>query len=318
MKVYHALSSRPQREARGLESPRPAAEDGRRGSGAAEPGVQAAAGPAGARSERRHGARRGLPAAEGDATETPQPTLLPPGVSRSQLKALRAPHLRLPPLASERFPAFRRRRLPFAAVVAVAVAVAIGRRVPGPGCRGVLHAGLLSSSPLPLCALCQGLPHSRRAPGARPRPLHSHWLRPFSAAPPCSAIGCSTSLSGTWRGLIQGVFSHSRGVAGSLTLMGRLLAPFPTSWALSSRWSALLLTRCPSALTPSQIATFSGSSSLRLLLHCGLRFPSITDLCPQVLAPEYFPNPASVEGEGWHRRVARDTAGNERLSLSGS
>lgn len=33
----------PPREARGLESPRPAAGDGRRGSGAAEPGVQAAA-----------------------------------------------------------------------------------------------------------------------------------------------------------------------------------------------------------------------------------------------------------------------------------
>lgn len=113
-------------------------------------------------------------------------------------------------------------------------------------------------------------------------------------------------------------FSHSRGVAGSLTLRCRLLAPPPTSWALSSRWSALLLTRCPSALTPSQIATVLGSSSLRLLLHCSLRFSSITDLCPQVLAPEYFPNPASVEGEGWHRRVARDTGGNERLSLSGS
>lgn len=33
-----------------------------------------------------------------------------------------------------------------------------------------------------------------------------------------------------------------------------------------------------SALTRSQIATFSGSSSLRLLLHCSLGFPITTDV----------------------------------------
>lgn len=72
----------PKGEARGPGSPRPAAGDGRRGSGAAKPGVQAAVGPAGACFQERLRARRGLRTAEGDAAEAPQPPLPAPGVSR--------------------------------------------------------------------------------------------------------------------------------------------------------------------------------------------------------------------------------------------
>ena len=185
----------PKGEARGPGSPRSAAGDRWRGSGSAKPGVQAAAGAEGARFEGRLRARRGLGAAEGNAAEAPQSPLPDPGVSRPQLKALWAPHLRLPPLASECFPALRRRRLPFPA----AVAVAIGWRATSPGRRGILHAAPVSSSALLLCALCPGRPRRRRALGARSRPLHNDWLRQSSSAPPHSAIGCYTSPSGTWR-----------------------------------------------------------------------------------------------------------------------
>lgn len=66
----------------------------------------------------------------------------------------------------------------------------------------------------------------------------------------------------------------------SLTLLCLFPAPPPKSWALSFSRLALLLTWCPSAPTHSQIGIFSGSCSLRLLLHCSVSFPSMTDLCP--------------------------------------
>lgn len=90
----------------------------------------------------RHRLQEGRPRAPGSPAEaeSPQPPL--PALRRflAPTKALRTPHLRLPPLAAERFPALGCRRLPFAAAVAVAVVIAIGGRSPGPGRRRVLHA----------------------------------------------------------------------------------------------------------------------------------------------------------------------------------
>lgn len=96
---------------------------------------------------------------------------------------LRVPHLRLPPLVAERFPALGHSRLPFAAVaIAVAIAIVISRRAGGPRSRGVVHAGKVpfSGSPqrLPTAAprSLPGATPPQRAPGIRPRPLNSDRL----------------------------------------------------------------------------------------------------------------------------------------------
>lgn len=163
---YGAIACAPGAEARRLESPRPAAGDGCR----AVRGCTAQSPDGGLRRRPLPGATRsapGGPGGEGDGAKSPQPPL--PACRRlpAPAEALRAPHLRLPPLASECFSALRRRLLPFAA--AVAVAVAIGGLTPGPRCRRVLHTTLVSGSLQLLSALCPGRP-CRPAPPAKPRP----------------------------------------------------------------------------------------------------------------------------------------------------
>lgn len=128
------------------------------------------------------GKKAGDPQREGTGLRAapPQPPLPAGGY-------LRVPHLRLPPLVAERFPALGHGRLPFAAVavpvpIAVPVAVVISRRAGGPRCRGVVHAGKVpfSGSPQRLPTVApRSLPRAtppQRAPGTRPRPLNSDWL----------------------------------------------------------------------------------------------------------------------------------------------
>lgn len=257
---YGAIACAPGAEARRLESPRPAAGDGCR----ADRGCTAQSPDGGLRRRPLPGATRGAPGGpggEGDGAKSPQPPFPACGCLPAPTEALRAPHLRLPPLASECFPALRCRLLPFAA--AVAVAVAIGGLTPGPRCRRVLHATWVSGSPQLLRALCPGRP-CRPAPRAKPRPLHGNWLQSPPAAPPRGTIGCSTTRSKTWRrwGLIQGIF---------FSLSFFFFSPAALLVAVDSRVGSqlhlpnsgpLLLTRCPSAFYPSQIKTrpFGGSS----------------------------------------------------------
>ena len=67
--------------------------------------------------------------------------------------------------------------------------------LPAPGATG-FSMRLWSAAPQLLRALCPRRPR-HPAPAARPHPLHSYWLRLFTAAPPRDTIGCSTSWSGT-------------------------------------------------------------------------------------------------------------------------
>lgn len=115
------------------------------------------------------GKKAGDPQREGTGlwAAPPQPPL-PAG------RYLWVPHLRLPPLVAERFPALG---LPFAAVpvpvaVPVAVAVVISRRAGGPRSRGVFHAGKVpfSGSQQQLQDLCPGRPRHSARPGPGPAP----------------------------------------------------------------------------------------------------------------------------------------------------
>lgn len=107
-------------------------------------------------------------------------------------------------------------------------------------------------------------------------------------------------------------FSQSCGVAGGSGLPSWLPAPSPEFWACASRSVSLSIQSLPN-----RVQTFPGELCLPLLLHCNLRFPTSTDLCPPISAPASVPSPRfRSRGGGMAPPAGQDSTAGERRDSS--